>query len=99
MERTAEIGLRRAIGATQRDIMLQFILEAAVLSILGGTAAIASVHGITTIVADTFKLPYEFDRQAATFALGSALLVGIGAGFLPAMQASKLDPVKALRSG
>uniref|UniRef100_A0A7C3VP88 ABC transporter permease n=1 Tax=Planktothricoides sp. SpSt-374 TaxID=2282167 RepID=A0A7C3VP88_9CYAN len=99
MERTAEIGLRRAIGATQRDIMLQFILEAAVLSILGGTVAIVSVHGITTIVADTFKLPYEFDRQAATFALGSALLVGIGAGFLPAMQASKLDPVKALRSG
>ncbi|GAB4283759.1 MAG: ABC transporter permease [Oscillatoriaceae cyanobacterium] len=99
MERTAEIGLRRAIGATQRDIMLQFILEAAVLSILGGTAAIGTVHGITTIVADTFKLPYEFDRQAATFALGSALLVGIGAGFLPAMQASKLDPVKALRSG
>jgi putative ABC transport system permease protein len=61
--------------------------------------AIASVHGITLIVADTFKLPYEFDPPTAGLALGSALLVGVGAGFLPALQASQLDPVKALRSG
>lgn len=98
MERTPEIGLRRALGATQRDIMFQFILEAALLSILGGSAAIGTVHGITIVVADTFELPYQFDSEAASLALGSALLVGIGAGFFPALQASKLDPVKALRS-
>jgi putative ABC transport system permease protein len=99
MERTTEIGLRRAIGATQADIMLQFILEAALLSLIGGILAIGSVHGITIMVADTFKLPYKFDPPTAGLALGSALLVGVGAGFLPALQASQLDPVKALRSG
>ncbi|KOR34464.1 MULTISPECIES: ABC transporter permease [Planktothricoides] len=99
MERTAEIGLRRAIGATQADIMLQFILEAALLSLIGGILAIGTVHGITIVVADTFKLPYKFEPPTAGLALGSALLVGVGAGFFPALQASQLDPVKALSSG
>ncbi|MCT7986348.1 ABC transporter permease [Laspinema sp. A4] len=98
MERTPEIGLRRAIGATEGDIMCQFILEAAILSLIGGVLAIATVHGLTVVVADRFELPYEFERKTAGLALGSALLVGVGAGFLPAMQASKLDPVQALRS-
>lgn len=98
MERTPEIGLRRAIGATQRDIMLQFILEAAILSLVGGTVAIATVHGLTIVVTDTFELPYEFETNTAALALGSALLVGVGAGFLPALRASKLDPVQALRN-
>ncbi|MCT7966411.1 ABC transporter permease [Laspinema sp. D1] len=98
MERTPEIGLRRAIGATSGDIMFQFILEAAILSLLGGVLAILTVHGLTMVVADRFELPYEFERKTAGLAIGSALLVGVGAGFLPAMQASKLDPVQALRS-
>ncbi|MEG4171676.1 MULTISPECIES: ABC transporter permease [unclassified Microcoleus] len=99
MERTPEIGLRRAIGATQRDIMLQFILEAVILSLAGGIAAIVTVHGLTVVVADVFKLPYKFDSNTAALALGSALAVGVGAGFLPALRASQLDPVKALRQG
>ncbi|NEP00287.1 MAG: ABC transporter permease [Symploca sp. SIO2E9] len=98
MERTTEIGLRRALGATQVEIMLQFILEAALLSLLGGTVALVSVHGLTVVVANTLALPYQFELSTASFALGSALLVGVGAGFLPAIRASKLDPVKALRS-
>lgn len=98
-ERTPEIGLRRAIGATQHDIMLQFILEAVILSLVGGIAAIVMVHGLTTVVADVFKLPYKFDSNTAALALGSALAVGVGAGFLPALRASQLDPVKALRQG
>lgn len=98
MERTPEIGLRRAIGATQRDIMLQFILEAVLLSLVGGITAIITVHGLTVVVADRFKLPYTFDRNTAVLALGSAVLVGVGAGFWPALRASQLDPVKALRS-
>ncbi|MGL5065399.1 MAG: ABC transporter permease, partial [Microcoleus sp.] len=97
-ERTREIGLRRAIGATQREVMLQFILEAVLLSLFGGISAIVTVHVLTVFVADTFKLPYKFDSGTATLALGSALLVGVGAGFLPARKASQLDPVKALRS-
>jgi len=97
MERTPEIGLRRAIGATQRDIMLQFILEAVILSLVGGIVAIVTVHGLTTVVADVFKLPYKFDSNTAALALGAALAVGVGAGFFPALRASQLDPVKALR--
>lgn len=97
-ERTAEIGLRRAVGATKQEIMLQFILEAALLSVLGGTVALGVVHGLTVVVTDTFKLPYEFDTSIATLALGSALLVGVGAGLPPALRASQIDPVQALRS-
>lgn len=97
-ERTREIGLRRALGATQSEIMLQFILEAVLLSLLGGTAALGAVHGLTVVVTDTFKLPYQFEGKTAALALGSALLVGVGAGFPPALRASQLDPVKALRS-
>ncbi|MBD1864609.1 MULTISPECIES: ABC transporter permease [Trichocoleus] len=97
-ERTAEIGLRRAIGATQQDILLQFVLEAAVLSVVGGVVALGMVHGLTATVAKTFKLPYQFESGTAALALGSAVLVGIGAGLPPALRASQLDPVKALRS-
>ena len=99
MERTPEIGLRRAIGATQRDILLQFILEAVILSLAGGIAAIVTVHGLTVVVADVFKLPYKFNSNTAALALGAALAVGVGAGFFPALRASQLDPVKALRQG
>lgn len=97
-ERTAEIGLRRAIGATQRDVMLQFILESVVISVVGGVIAIATVHGLTRIIATTFNLPYQFEQRTALISLGSALLVGVGASFAPALQASRLDPVEALRS-
>lgn len=97
-ERTAEIGLRRAVGATQQDVMLQFVLEAAVLSIVGGVVALGVVHGLTLTVAKTFNLPYQFESKTAALALGSAVLVGIGAGLPPALRASQLDPVKALRS-
>ena len=97
-ERTAEIGLRRAIGATRQDIMLQFILEATVLSLIGGAAAIGLVHGLTVIVSEQFNLPYQFSWQTTSLALGSAFGVGIGASFFPALRASQLDPVKALRS-
>jgi putative ABC transport system permease protein len=97
-ERTSEIGLRRALGATQREIMLQFILEAVLLSLMGGTVALGVVHGLTVVISNTFELPYQFEGQTAALALGSALLVGVGAGFVPALQASQLDPGKALRS-
>ncbi|VXD17315.1 ABC transporter permease [Planktothrix paucivesiculata] len=97
IERTPEIGLRRAVGATQLDIMLQFILEATILSFVGGTIAVVTVHGATVVVAKQFKLPYEFEPKTAALALSSAILVGVGAGFFPALRASQLDPVKALR--
>lgn len=98
MERTPEIGLRLAIGATQSDIMLQFILEAVLLSLIGGTMAIGSVHGLAVLIAQRFDLPYQFESRIAALSLSSAIFVGVGASFFPALQASQLDPVKALRS-
>ena len=97
IERTSEIGLRRAIGATKYEILWQFIIEAAILSLVGGITAITTVHGITTVVAQVFNLPYEFEIKTVSFSLGSALFVGVGAAFIPSLRASKLDPVKALR--
>ena len=97
-ERTSEIGLRRALGATQLDIMVQFIGEAVLLSLFGGAIAIATVHGITVVVADHFELPYQFSGATAAVAIGSALITGTGAAYFPARHGSKLDPVQALRS-
>lgn len=97
-ERTPEIGLRRAIGATQRDVMTQFILEAASLSVLGGAIALGTVHLGTQAIAQNFDLPYEFEMETGAIAIGAAVLVGIGAGLPPAIRASHLDPIKALRT-
>jgi putative ABC transport system permease protein len=85
MERTLEIGLRRAIGATQRTIMLQFILEAVLLSLMGGTSAAIAVDGLTRVVANRFELPYNFEMMTAGLSLGAALCVGVGSSFFPAL--------------
>jgi len=97
-ERTPEIGLRRAIGATKQDVMLQFILEAATLSLIGGICALVTVHGLTLVVAEQFKLPYQFEFDTGAIALGAALLVGVAAGVPPAYRAAQLDPIKALKA-
>jgi putative ABC transport system permease protein len=99
IERTAEIGLRRALGATKSEILLQFILEAALLSLVGGILAIISVNTIVIVVTQIFSFPYQLEIQTAVLSLGAALLVGVGACFFPAVRASQLDPVKALRQG
>lgn len=98
VERTSEIGLRRAIGATQNDILIQFLLEAILISMTGGIIAILTVQGITILTVSKLKFPYEFSYQTCVVSLGSAIIVGIASSFLPALRASNLDPVEALRS-
>ena len=99
VERTKEIGIRRALGATQYEIMLQFVVEAVLLSVIGGAIAIVTVHGITRIATTTvFQAPYKFSLNNAVLAMGSALLVGVGASFFPALRAAQVDIVHALRS-
>jgi putative ABC transport system permease protein len=99
MERIKEIGLRRAIGATQTEVMIQFILEATILSLVGGTLAIATVHGLTMTATTKFiQAPYQFSSHRAALSLGSALLVGVGASFFPALKASRVDVIQALRT-
>jgi putative ABC transport system permease protein len=99
MERIKEIGLRRAIGATQTEVMIQFILEATVLSLVGGTLAIATIHGLTITATTKFiQAPYQFSSHRAALSLGSALFVGVGASFFPALKASRVDVIQALRT-
>ncbi|MFM6015880.1 MAG: ABC transporter permease [Dolichospermum sp.] len=98
VERTSEIGLRRAIGATKKDILIQFLLEATFISMTGGIIAIAAVQGITIITINLSNLPYQFGYETPLVSLSSAIIVGIVSSFLPALRASKLDPVEALRS-
>lgn len=98
-ERIKEIGIRRAVGATQGEIMIQFILEAVILSLVGGVAAILTVHSVTVTVTTKFvRVPYQFSSQGAVLSLGSALLVGVGASFFPALKASRIDVIQALRT-
>jgi putative ABC transport system permease protein len=98
VERTPEIGLRRAIGATQKNILIQFLLEATFISMTGGIIAIVTVQGITIITVTLLNLPYQFGYETPLVSLSSAIMVGIISSFLPALRASKLDPVEALRS-
>ncbi|NEQ95402.1 MAG: FtsX-like permease family protein [Cyanothece sp. SIO2G6] len=98
VERTSEIGLRRAIGATRQEILVQFVLEAVMISCVGGVVAIATTQSIAFVVAQTFELPYQLNIGTSLMALGSAVVVGVGSSFIPALQASQLDPVNALRT-
>ncbi|MBE9171184.1 ABC transporter permease [Pleurocapsales cyanobacterium LEGE 06147] len=99
VERIKEIGMLRAIGATRTEVMAQFILESVILSLVGGIAAIAIVHGLTvTATTKIIQAPYQFSTTRASLSLGSALLVGVGASFFPALKASRVDVVEALRA-
>lgn len=99
LERTKEIGIRRAIGASKLEVMGQFILEALLLSLLGGTAAVATVHGLTRVATTVvIQAPYRFSPRNTVLSMGAAVAVGVGASFIPALRATQIDIVKALRS-
>jgi putative ABC transport system permease protein len=98
MERTREIGLRRAIGATDIEVMAQFIAEAALLSLLGGATAVVTVHFLTkTATTTVFEAPYEFSPRDAAISMGAAFAVGVGSSFLPALRVTQIDIIQALR--
>jgi putative ABC transport system permease protein len=98
IERTKEIGIRRALGATELEIMLQFILEAMLLSLIGGAIAIITVHGLTRFATThIIESPYQFSDRNAALSIAAALAVGIGSSYIPALRATKIDIVKALR--
>ncbi len=94
-ERTREIGLRKALGAKRRDILLQFLIEAIVLSALGGLIGIGLGWGLAALVSRFIETAVT--AQAVALAFGISCAVGITAGFTPALRASKLDPIVALR--
>jgi putative ABC transport system permease protein len=96
-ERTREIGLRKALGARRREILLQFLLEAAALTTLGGIAGVALGSGIGLLVHWISGFPISLPWWSFALGLGFSSAVGLVFGMLPAMKASRLDPIEALR--
>jgi putative ABC transport system permease protein len=96
-ERTREIGLRMAVGARSRDILRQFMVEAVVLSLVGGALGILLGHGGSLLVRLLLRWPVATSPGAIAAAVLVAAGVGIVFGFYPAWRASRLDPIDALR--
>ncbi|HTP13467.1 MAG TPA: ABC transporter permease [Bacteroidota bacterium] len=94
-ERTKEIGLRKAVGAPRRTILMQFLIEAAALCLMGGFIGLIIAYPLSLIV-DTV-LPTSMPMSVVIIAILISLLVGVISGFLPAFRASRMDPVDALR--
>ncbi len=96
-ERTREIGIRLAIGARARDVMLQFLVEAVTLSWVGGLAGILLAYGLCHSLAKVVGAPFIFDPKINLIAFVFSAAIGIIFGFMPARRASSLDPIEALR--
>jgi putative ABC transport system permease protein len=99
-ERTREIGLRKAVGAHDNDILLQFLVEALVLCFLGGLVGVGLAYGVAALFAQIPSLTFTvlIQPDSLTLALGFSLLAGLVFGIYPAMRATQLDPIEALRS-
>ncbi len=96
-ERTREIGLRMALGAKPSAVMVQFLIEAVVLSVIGGLLGVASGIGAAQYLVSTFNWPLLIQPAFSILAVGFSALVGVTFGLYPAWKASRLDPIQALR--
>ena len=96
-ERTREIGLRMAIGARGKDVLLQFLVEAVVLSLFGGMIGIAFGFGLAEAAERFLQWPTTIPPNAIGMAFGFAAATGVFFGFYPARKAARLDPIEALR--
>jgi len=96
-ERTREIGLRMAVGAKGRNILAQFLTEAVVLSVVGGSIGIAFGVGTAEAVALRFDMAVPINLEVVLLAVGFSAMVGVGFGLYPARRASRMDPIDALR--
>jgi putative ABC transport system permease protein len=96
-ERTREIGIRRAIGARKRQIVVQFLIETVVLSVVGGLIGIAAGMAVPSLITYLAEMPTVVTTWSLLLAVGISMLVGIFFGFYPALRAANLDPIVALR--
>jgi putative ABC transport system permease protein len=96
-ERTREIGVRKALGATRRNILLQFLLEAIVLCLLGGAIGIGLGTWVANALAESFQWNTQIAPESIALAFGFSAAIGVIFGVWPARRAAKLDPILALR--
>jgi len=96
-ERTREIGIRMAIGATESDVQQQFLIESILLSLIGGAVGIALGMGASRTIANTLGWPVLISTKAIVVAAAFSAAIGIFFGFYPARKAARLDPIEALR--
>jgi len=97
-ERTAMIGLKKAIGARRSSILLEFLMEAAIICIMGGLIGLLLVYILTLILSGIFQFPVSISPGILTLAISICVLIGILAGIIPASIAARMDPVVAIRS-
>jgi len=97
-ERAHEIGLRRAVGATARDVLAQFVLEALIISLAGGALGLGLAVVAAAIAAHLGDWPFVLSTASVLLAVGASSLVGVAFGAYPAWRAARLDPTVALGS-
>ena len=97
-ERTSQIGLKKAIGAKSHIILTEFLLESAFLCIIGGLIGLTLVFILTTILTQALDFPVYISTQYMILAIVICIVVGVLAGFIPALQAARMNPVVAIRS-
>jgi putative ABC transport system permease protein len=95
--RTREIGIRLAIGALEREVLLQFLIEAVVLAALGGLAGVLLAALASVSLAALMEVPFLFNASINGLALGFSAAIGVLFGYFPARRAARLDPIEALR--
>ena len=96
-ERTREIGLRLAIGALEREVLLQFLIEAVVLAALGGLIGIVLATGASIGLAILMDIPYTFNLNVNLLSFVFSAAIGVLFGYFPARRAARMDPIEALR--
>jgi len=96
-ERTREIGLRLAIGAREREVMGQFLVEAVVLAALGGVVGLLLALGASVAISRLMQVPFAFDPVINLVAFAFSAAIGVLFGYVPARRAARLDPIEALR--
>ena len=96
-ERTREIGLRLAIGALEREVLLQFLIEAVVLAALGGIIGIVLATGASMLLANLMSVPYVFNASVNLLSFVFSAGIGVLFGYFPARRAARMDPIEALR--
>ena len=97
-ERTKEIGLKKALGARRKRILLQFLTEASVLTSIGGVLGVLAGIALSQIISKISMTPVAISPLATVIAVVFSTVIGVVFGIIPAMKASKLNPIEALRS-